>query len=169
MNFNADQLIAAQQSTVKTVANLSEKTFAGFEKLVELNLAASKAMMGDAFGNLQVLGEAKDLQALQALQTTLAQSLKENTASYNRHLYEIVSGTGAAFTSVFEAQTAQSQNAVTSLLKNSLKNAPSGSDAAVAVFKSAIDASNNAMEAAQKAAKQAVQMVESNINAATAA
>jgi hypothetical protein len=48
---------------------------------------------------------------------------------------------------------------------NAAKNAPAGSETAVAVFKSAVAAGNNALESVQKAVKQATDVAEANFNA----
>jgi len=169
MNNVAEQFTATQKANLDAFAGLSHKAFTGFEKLVELNLAAGKAVMAESLANLQALSSAKDPQAFATLQSSLAQPLAEKSASYGRHVYEIVSGTGAEFTKAFESKAAESQKAVTSFVESSLKNAPAGSEAAVALFKSTLDASNNALESAQKAAKQAAQTVESNLNAVSSA
>ena len=169
MNFNNDQLIATQESNVEALAGLSEKAFASFEKLIELNMAASKALLGESISHLQALTEVKDAQALMTLQSSLVKPMAEKAASYSRHVYDIVSGSSADFTKVFESASAESQKAVTELLETSLKNAPAGSEAAVTVIKSAMTAGNNAVETAQKSAKQAAQLVESNITALSTA
>ena len=103
------------------------------------------------------------------LQSSLVKPMAEKAASYSRHVYDIVSGSSADFTKVFESASAESQKAVTELLETSLKNAPAGSEAAVTVIKSAMTAGNNAVETAQKSAKQAAQLVESNITALSTA
>ena len=169
MNFTNDQLIATQKSNVEAFAGLSEKAFASFEKLIELNMAASKALLGESISHLQALTEVKDAQELMTLQSSLAKPMAEKAASYSRHLYDIVSGSSADFTKVFESASAESQKTVTELLETSLKNAPAGSEAAVTVIKSAMTAGNNAVETAQKSAKQAAQLVESNITALSTA
>ena len=165
MNFTNDAFIATQKSNVEAFAGLSEKAFASFEKLVELNMAASKALLGESIGHLQALTEVKDAQSLAALQSAMLKPMAEKAASYSRHLFDIVSGSNAEFTQVFESASAESQKAVTELLETSLQNAPAGSEAAVAVIKSAMTAGNNAVESAQKSAKQAAQLVESNLTA----
>ena len=169
MNFTNDQLIATQKSNVEAFAGLSEKAFSSFEKLIELNMAASKALLGESISHLQALTEVKDAQALMTLQSSLVKPMAEKAASYSRHVYDIVSGSSADFTKVFESASAESQKAVTELLETSLKNAPAGSEAAVTVIKSAMTAGNNAVETAQKSAKQAAQLVESNITALSTA
>jgi phasin family protein len=165
MNFANDQLIATQKSNLDALTGLSEKAFASFEKLVELNMAAAKAVLGESFTNLQSLSGAKDGQALLALQSDMLKPIPEKIASYSRHLFDILSSSGAEFSSLLESTSVESQKTVTALLETSLKNAPAGSEAAVAVIKQAITAGNTAVETAQKSAKQAVQMVESNLNA----
>ena len=164
MNFSNDQLIATQKSNLEAFSSLAEKAFASFEKVVELNMAASKALLGESLSNLQALMEVKDAQALMALQTSLVQPMNEKSASYSRHLYDIVSGAGADLAQTLEASTAESQKAVTELLETSLKNAPAGSEAAVAVLKSAMTAGTSAVETAQKSAKQALKAVDTSIN-----
>jgi phage-related protein len=47
------------------------------------------------------------------------------------------------------------------------KNAPAGSETAVAVMKSAVSAANNAFESVQKAVKQASDLAEANFTAVT--
>lgn len=163
MNFTNDSLIATQKTNAEALTGLSVKAFSSFEKLVELNMAASKALMGESMANLQAISQIKDVQALMAFQSSLLKPMSDKAASYSRHLLDIVSGSRADLSQVFASTSAQSQKSVTALLDASLKNAPAGSEAAVAVIKSAIDASTTAVESAQKSAKQALETVESNM------
>ncbi|MEY3468682.1 MAG: hypothetical protein RL203_776, partial [Pseudomonadota bacterium] len=48
------------------------------------------------------------------------------------------------------------------MVDNAAKNAPAGSEAAVAAFKTAVSAGSNALETVQKAVKQATEVAESN-------
>ena len=165
--FSAESLAAAQKSSIDTITGLSEKAFTGFEKLVELNMAASRAMVGESLGNLKALATVKDAQGFVALQSGLVQPLAEKAASYGRHLAEIVSASGADITQAFEASAAEAQKAVANLVETSMKNAPAGSEPAVALLKSAMSAGTHAVESAQKTAKQTLQAVESNLQAAS--
>lgn len=165
MNYTVDQFIPTQKTNLDALSGLSQKSFSGFEKLVELNMAETKTAITESLSNLQALIDAKDPQALLALQSSLIQPLIEKSASYSRHLYEIASGTGAELFKAFESRAAESQKAMATFLENALKNAPAVSEAAMTAFKTAITASNNAVESAQLATKQAVQLVESSVNA----
>lgn len=165
MSFTPEQLVASHKSNIETLFGLTTKAFEGVEKLVELNVTASKAALTEAAEHTQSFLSVKDAQELMALQAGLFQPLAEKTAAYSRHLYDIASGTGAEFGKAFEAQTADAQKKFLAVVDNAAKNAPAGSETAVAVFKSAVAAGNNALESVQKAVKQATDVAEANFNA----
>ena len=168
MNFNAEQFAAAQQANLTSAADLSQTAFAGFERLVELNMAAGKAAVGETLSNMQALMGAKTPQDMMAVQAALVQPAFEKSVSYGRHLTDIANSTGAEFTKAVEGKMAESEQAVKSLVENSLKNAPAGSDAAVAVLKTAFEASQTAAETLKKVAKQAADSAETSMKAVTA-
>lgn len=166
--LTAEQIIAAQKANVETLFGLTQKAFEGVEKLVELNVQATKAALAETANNAQAVMSVKDAQELLALQASLFQPLAEKTVAYSRHLYDIASGTGSEFGKAAEAQAADAQAKFLSLVDNAAKNAPAGSETAVAVMKSAVSAANNAIESVQKAVKQATEMAEANFNTVTA-
>ncbi len=163
--LTAEQVLASHKANIETLFGLTAKAFEGVEKLVELNLTASKAALTEAADTSKAVLSVKDAQELLALQASLFQPLAEKTASYSRHLYEIASASGAEFGKTFEAQSADVQKKFLSVVDNAAKNAPAGSETAVAVFKSALAAGNNALESVQKAVKQATEVAEANFNA----
>jgi phasin family protein len=163
--LTAEQLLAAQKANVETLFGLTTKAFEGVEKLVELNITASRAALVEAAETAQSVMNVKDAQELLALQAALFQPLAEKTAAYSRHLYDITSGAGAEFSRAFEGQVAEAQKKFLAVVDNAAKNAPAGSETAVAVFKSAVAAGNNALESVQKAVKQAADVAEANFNA----
>jgi phasin family protein len=167
MNFNAEQFAAANKANLQAAAGLTQTAFAGFERLVELNLAAGKAAVGESFSNAQGLLTAKNPQDLMAAQAALVQPAFEKSVSYGRHVYDIVSGTGAEMAKAVEAKLVEGQEAVQALVENNLKNAPAGSEAAVAMIKNAMEASQNAAETLKKVAKQAADSAEASMKAAS--
>lgn len=162
-----EQLLAAQKAHIETLFGLTQKAFEGVEKLVELNVQATKAALADSASNAQAVLSAKDVQELLALQASLMQPLADKTTAYSRQLYEIASGTGAEFGKVAEAQAAEAQQKFLSVVDNVARNAPAGSETAVAVMKNAVSAATNAMESVQRAVKQAADLAESNFHAAS--
>jgi phasin family protein len=167
--LTAEQVIAAHKSNVETLFGLTNKAFEGVEKLVELNLQVAKAAMGEAAETTKAALSVKDAQELLSLQASLTQPVAEKVLSYGRHLYEIASATQAEFARVAEAQYEEQNRKVQTLVDNVAKNAPAGSETAVAVMKSAITAANTTYETVHKATKQAVEIAESNFNAAATA
>ena len=165
--LTTEQFIASQKATVETFFGLTNKAFAGVEKLVELNVQASKAALTETANQTQALMGVKDAQELLALQAGLMQPLAEKTAAYSRHLYDIASGTTSEFSKAVESQAADAQAKFMSLVDGAAKNAPAGSETAMAVMKSAVAAANNAFESVQKAVKQASDMAEANFNSVT--
>ncbi|ASL45519.1 hypothetical protein bAD24_I18770 [Burkholderia sp. AD24] len=164
-----EQFAAAQKANFETLFGLTTKAFEGVEKLVELNLQVVKSTIAESQENAQRALSVKDGQELLALQASLAQPVAEKALSYGRHVYEIVSATQGEFTRVAEAQFEEQNRKVQSLVENVAKNAPAGSETAVAVIKSAITAANTTYETVHKATKQAVEIAESNFNAAATA
>lgn len=166
--LTAEQLLAAQKANMETLFGLTQKAFEGVERLVDLNVQATKAALTESATNAQALMSVKDAQELIALQASLMQPLAEKTAAYSRQLYEIASGTGAEFAKAAEGQASDAQQKFMAVIDNVAKNAPAGSETAVAVMKNAVAAATTAMESVQKAVKQANDIAESNFHAVAA-
>ena len=167
--ITAEQMMAAHKSNVETLFGLTTKAFEGVEKLVELNLQVARAAIGEAAENAKAVMSAKDAQEFMALQAGLLQPAAEKAAAYSRHLYDIAASTGAEVTKVAEATAADAQTKLMlGLVDTAVKNAPAGSENAVALVKSAVAAANNAFEGVQKAVKQATEVAEANFQSMTA-
>ena len=162
--LTVDQVMASHKANMETLLGLTSKAFEGVEKIVELNMTASKAALAEAGDHAKAMLSVKDAQELMALQSSMFQPLAEKTAAYSRHLYEIASSSSAEFTKAAEGQAAEVQKKISGLVDAAAKNAPAGSETAVAIFKSAVSAANNALESVQKAVKQATDVAEANFN-----
>jgi phasin family protein len=165
--LTAEQLMAAQKANVETLFGLTNKAFEGVEKLVELNLQVAKTALGEAGSAATAAMSVKDAQELLSLQASYLQPTAEKAAAYTRHLYDIAAATNAEVTKVAEMQLADSQKKFMGLVDSAAKNAPAGTENAVALVRSAVAAANNAFESVQKAAKQAADVAEANFQAMT--
>ena len=163
--MTAEQMIAAQKANMETLFGLTEKAFAGVEKMVELNMAAAKAAIADTQSQAYAAMNVKDVQELMALQAGYLQPLSEKAVSFSRHVYEIASATSKEFGDAVEAKAAEAQKSVYGMVESVSKNAPAGSESAVAMMKSAMSASQTAIESVQKAVKQATEAAEANMQA----
>ena len=163
--ITVEQIVNTQKSNIDTFFGLSGKAFEGVEKLIELNISAAKTAMAEAAQNTKLALSAKDPQELVALQTSLMQPAAEKAAAYGRYVYEIAASTGAEVSRVAEAQAAEAQAKFMAIVDTAVKNAPAGSENAVALVKSAVAAANNAFESMQKAGKQATEVAKTNFQA----
>lgn len=147
-------------------STLTNKAFEGVEKFVDLNLTAAKASLEETSAATKQLLSAKDPQEFFSLAAAQAQPSAEKTLAYGRHLATIATSTGAEFSKAAETQIAETNRKVISLVDEVSKNAPAGSENAVALFKSAIGNANAGYEQFTKTAKQAVESFETNVSAA---
>jgi phasin family protein len=166
--MTVEQMMASHKANIETLFGLTSKAFEGVEKMVELNLTASKAALSEASSHTQSLLSVKDAQELLALQSGLLQPLAEKTAAYSRHLYDIATSTSADLARTWKARLLMPRKKFMGLVDSAAKNAPAGSESAVAIMKSSVAAANNALESVQKAVKQATEMAEANFNAVAA-
>lgn len=166
--MTAEQMMAAHKANIETLFSLTNKAFEGVEKLVELNLQVAKAAMGEAAETTMAALSVKDAQELMTLQAGLLQPAAEKAAAYSRHLYDIATSTNANLSQAAEETASDAQKKFLSVVDSAVKNAPAGTENAVALVKSAVAAANNAFESVQKATKQATEVAEANFQAMTA-
>ena len=155
MNKVIDTITSAQKANLQAAEGLATKAYASAEKLVELNMAATKAAVSESFSHMQALMGAKDIKDVVALQTAYLQPLAGKSAAYVEHVKTIATDSTSEFTGAMEAKMAEAQKSFEAAVDGLAKNAPAGSEAAVAAFKNAVTASKSAMETAQASVKKA--------------
>lgn len=152
MPHTTEQLVETSKDIVDTMDGMATHAFAGFEKLVTLNLAASKASAIDAFEHTQALLDIKEVQQMLNLQAGQLQPLAMKYVSYGSHVYNISAESGSEIIKAF-----------TALVEKLEKSAPPESVPVVAVLKSAVAAGQKAIETAQGTARKAVELAETNL------
>lgn len=144
--------------------SLTAKTFEGVEKLIELNLSTAKASLEESNAAAKQLLSVKDPQEWLSLATAQAQPNTEKALAFGRQLSAITSGVQAEFAKAAESQIADNSRKLLELLDEVTKNAPAGSESAIALFKSAIGNASAGYEQFTKSTKQAVETIEANVN-----
>jgi phasin family protein len=152
------------ESQLAMFTALTNKAFEGVEKIVDLNMNVIKASLEESTAAAQQIMAAKDPQEFLSLTTAQTQPNAEKAIAYGRHLASIASSTQAEFTKAAEAQIADTNRKVLALVEEVSKNAPAGSENAVAMIKSAIGNANAGYEQLTKTTKQAVETLEGNLN-----
>lgn len=164
--LNVEQILAANKTAAAEAQALAATAFAGFEKLVALNVAATKSALFETADFSSIFSAKNPTDAL-AAQASLVKPMAEKSIAYGRSVYAIASETGAELTAAAEGKFAEAQKTAAAALDNMAKNAPAGTESVVAVVKSAVAASQNALETAKASAKKAVEVAEKQANALT--
>jgi phasin family protein len=165
--LNTEQFAAAYQSNLETLFALSQTAFSSVEKMVALNLTATKSNLKDSQDSARAVFAVKDPQELLAWNAQQLQPAAEKALAYSKLMYEIATSTQAEFSKVAESKLADANSKFVAMIDAAAKNAPPGSETAVAMMKSAMAAATSAYDSISKATKQAVDMAEANVSAAT--
>lgn len=166
MTQPAEQFLASATAAMTDLNKMAATAMAGFEKLVELNVATAKTALADTAEQMQAGMAAKAPQDMAAM-GALAQPMAEKAAAYGRAVAGIVTETGTALSKAAEGKFADVQAQAVASIEAAMKHAPAGSEGAVAAFKNAMTTGQAAMESAQAQTKQAVDAAGKNF--ATAA
>lgn len=154
------------ESQFAALSALTTKAFEGMEKLVDLNLHIARASLEDSAAATRQLLAAKDPQEFFTVGANQAKPNAEKALAYTRQLASITNSTQTEFTKAAEAQITETNRKVIALVDEVSKNAPAGSEAAVAAIKSVIGNANASFDQLNKASKQAIEALEANLNAA---
>lgn len=164
-----EQFVATNKENLDTFLTFVGIAAASAEKLIDLQLKTAKAAFAEGARNAQALAAAKDIQQFTEIQSAIAQPVAEKATAYARSVYAVIAETQAEMTRFFETRVGEVNKSMTSALDNAVKSAPAGSDVAVAAFKSALAAANQAYDAFSKATKQVTEATEATMTAATGA
>jgi len=167
MYVTPEQIQSANKANVEALLSVATTQFTAVEKLATLSSSALKGAFEDSIANARALAGARDMQEFVNLQGSLAQPALEKAIAYSRGAYEVATQTGAEFSKMAEKRVAEWNENFVSLLDKAVKNAPAGSDVAVSAVKQMIAAANSAYDNLTKAARQATEIAEANVAAAT--
>jgi phasin family protein len=164
-----EQVAATRKVNLDILFGLGNTVVEGVGKLAELNMQAASSTLADSFDLAQKALAVKEPEDWVALQDRLAAPTAEKMQSYNRQLFDIVLSTQAEFAKVAQAQCEAYGRQVQSMMEDVTKNAPAGSEAALAALDSAVKAAGTLVETVQKTSEQAVEVARSNFDMAAAA
>jgi len=166
MSAIPQQVLNSQKAAIDSLVAFQGTVFTGFEKLVDLNLKVIKATLDEVSQTSQKVTSVKDAQEAAALTQSLVQPGAEKAMAYSKHVYDIVSAVQADLSKLSESHVAEGQKHVNDAIEQFTKNAPAGSESAVAMLKSSLAQATSAYDSMTKAAKQAAEVAEKNLSAA---
>ena len=160
------EVLESQKVALESLMTFQTSVFAGFEKLVDLNLKVMKASIEESSQKAHDAMGIKDAQEVVALSSSMVQPSAEKAMAYSRHVYDIVTGVQADLSKLAEGKLAESQKSMHEAVEQFTRNAPQGSESAVAMLKSSMAQAGAAYDSMTKAAKQAAEVAEKNVTAA---
>ena len=169
MTVKPEDFAAAQKASVETFFAITNKAFESIVQLTNLNIATAKEALEQAAELSEKALTAKDAQGFIAVANGSTQPAAEKALAYSKKVYEISTTAQAELNKFVETQVAQNNKQVAQWIDDASKNAPQGSEAALSFVKSAVANANSAYDSLSKAAKQAVEIAETNVNNAVRA
>ncbi|GIZ50021.1 phasin family protein [Noviherbaspirillum aridicola] len=160
MFLNKDQISETARSNfesqISLYADFTSKALENLEKLVTLNLTASRASLEEAASaTRQILG-AKDPQELMSLVAAQARPNIDKAVSYGGHLVNIAASMQTEMGKLAEAQVSRFGQRFNGIVEEAARNAPTGDNMA-AFFKSALDKANSNYEQFARGTRQATE------------
>lgn len=163
-----ETLSATNRNLFETSLDVARTLFDSVERLTVLNLNTARSLFTDGTGAVRGALAARSPQDLIAVQTSIARPAADKVLAYYRSAYEIAAQTLEEAMKPFEIQLSEAQRTFGQALENAAKSAPAGSEVALAAVRSALATANSAYDKVNKAARQAVELAETNVANATA-
>lgn len=155
-------LLALNKANIETTVNVAAAMLKGAERLTALQIGAVKDILADNAKIARNLMGVKDARELVSMKP-VAEPMLERAVSYSRSVYEVATETQAEITKLLEARLKEIGATVNEAVTQAAKNAPAGSDVAVAAVKSAMAAASSAYENIQKITGQVKQITAANM------
>ena len=164
-----EQFSTSTKAGLNTQFNLfnvfSNQAVENTEKLINLNINAIKASLEESTAAAQQLLAAKNVQEFFAATTAQTQPSLQKAVAYSRHLASIATDAQAEFSDAAETQIAEANRKVVALVDDVAKNAPAGTEGAIAFFKNSVGNISAGYEQFNKTSKQASEAIEANVTA----
>lgn len=166
MSAIPQNILDSQKAALNNLLAVQGQLFQGFEKLVDLNVNTLRDSFQRAAERSQQVVSVKDARDVVELSQSVVQPGAEQALQYGKNVYDIVSELQVNLSRLAESQIAQGQQQISEAIDQLVKNAPTGSESAMALLKSSFASASNAAETVVKAARQAADVAESNLQAA---
>ena len=161
MYQSPEQFMQLGKSSIEAALSLANITLQGAERLMGLQMKTAKEAIDEGLRSAKALSDVKSMQDLMALQSSTQPNI-EKALAFSRSVYEVASQTQTQINKVLEDRMAKVSGEVVAAMDKAVKNAPAGSESALAAFKSAVAAANTAYETLSKVARDATDVAVNN-------
>lgn len=167
MNQAPEQLIALNKANMETAIRFAGIALEGTERMFELQLRAAKSALADGAEHIRALSQVKDAKQLSLVRPELAQPSIEKATSYVKSMCDVAVETTTQMNKLVEEQVAEFSKNVAAGVEQMVKNAPAGSQAAVAAMQDTFNQANTAYGNMSKAAKQMASSAQATVESDT--
>jgi phasin family protein len=162
-----ENLVSANKDAIESVLTTIKTTFDSSERLAALNLNTTRSLVEQTTANVKAMLTVSTPDDLLKLQAAMVKPMAEKALAYYRNCYEIVAQGIEEAVKPFEVRAAEMNKAFAIELEKAAAASPVGSEAALAAVKTSIAAANSTYDQVSKASRQAVEIAEANMAAAT--
>ncbi|TVO68036.1 MULTISPECIES: phasin family protein [Denitromonas] len=162
-----DTLIASHADALDTLSALVGIGFDTIERSGTLSLDFGRAGLEDGFKLASDLAAVREPKALLALGASAVAPALSRSVGYLRTSYAIASEAGESINAVLAPKYASINKDLDKAIDALSVSTPVGGEVIAKALKSAMSATNSAIEDAAKTTRKVVEMTESNINKAT--
>lgn len=163
-----EPVVSLNKGAVQSWLDYAALTADSAEKLLDFQFQSSRAALAEALDAARTLSGVKSPQEFVQTATEVAQPAGERSMAYARHLQALVGSMQTEYSKFFDSKMTEFNKQLSGAIEQVSKNAPAGSDFAVAAFKSALSAANQAYDVAAKAGKHLSDLSETTIAPAPA-
>lgn len=160
-----EDLMKMQSEMASAASAAAMKTLEGFRKLTEVNMQAARASLEQSADQINALLAAKDVNTLTSLVTSFAQPSADKFTNYARAVYAVTSETNADLAKMVQDQVARVNAQLAASIEDLARNAPSGSEGAVAFIRQALSTANASYDQFNDQMKKMVEMGASGMGA----
>jgi phasin family protein len=169
MKSTTNPALPAQNLMLDLMQTISLKTIEGTEKLIALQLQASRSLLEDMASQAQAFADLKDPQKLAAQLTSMKNPASEKISAYARQAYEISTETREAITETIQKHIHEGQDVAQTWIESASKTAPAGTEPMFAAARNALSLVRASLDHAAKVGQQAAESTNSHVGATTIA
>ena len=157
MKTTTNAALPAQNLMLDLVHTISLKAIEGTEKLIALQLQASRSLLEDMASQAQAFADLKDPQKLVAHLTAIKNPASEKISAYARQAYEISTETRDAITETIQKHIHEGQEVTQAWIETAAKTAPAGSEPIFAAARNAMSLVRSSLDHAAKVGQRAAE------------
>jgi phasin family protein len=169
MKSTTNAALPAQNLVLDLVHTITMKTIEGTEKLIALQLQASRSLLEDMASQAHAFADLKDPQKLVTHLTSMSNPAGEKISAYARQAYEISTETRDAITETIQKHIHDGQAVTHAWIESAAKTAPAGSEPMFAAARNALSLVRASLDHAAKVGQQAAESTDSHVVATSTA